>query len=122
MTSVADRTVDRALLPAAGLPSGLAPEMLARLAGRVVTVDAREAITVLAPFTLERLGDVPRCEPPDVEEALRRARAAQPELAATPARDLARVLLRFHDLLLARRAQCLDLVQLESGKARAHAL
>ncbi|MDB4888064.1 MAG: Aldehyde dehydrogenase, partial [Gemmatimonadetes bacterium] len=37
-------------------------------------------------------------------------------------RARAAVLLRFHDLLIARTEQALDLIQLESGKARRHAL
>jgi acyl-CoA reductase-like NAD-dependent aldehyde dehydrogenase len=38
-----------------------------------------------------------------------------------PMRHRARIFLRFHDLVLARQAQLLDLIQLESGKARVHA-
>ncbi|MEY2271925.1 succinic semialdehyde dehydrogenase, partial [Streptomyces sp. BF23-19] len=41
--------------------------------------------------------------------------------AALPVRRRAAVLLRFHDLVLARQAEILDLIQLETGKARLHA-
>lgn len=54
-------------------------------------------------------------------EAFDRARAAQPAWAAVPVRKRAAVLLRFHDLVLARQAEVLDLIQLETGKARLHA-
>lgn len=46
---------------------------------------------------------------------------AQAAWAATPARTRAAVLLRFHDLVLSRQAEVLDLIQLETGKARLHA-
>ncbi len=41
--------------------------------------------------------------------------------AQVPVRRRAAVLLRFHDLVLDRQAEVLDLVQLETGKARLHA-
>jgi succinate-semialdehyde dehydrogenase/glutarate-semialdehyde dehydrogenase len=110
------------MLPPSGLPSGVSPAMLGRLAERIVTVARREANVVQAPYTLEPLGTIPLGQPADVEEAVRRARIAQPAWAAVPPRRRARFLLRFHDLLLERREQVLDLIQLESGKARAHAL
>jgi acyl-CoA reductase-like NAD-dependent aldehyde dehydrogenase len=111
-----------ALLPAQGLPSGLSHASLLRLASQVVTVAPRAKLTVTAPFTLEPLGEIPRCDRDDVEAAVRRARSAQAAWSATPARARARVLLEFHDQLLARRDQVLDLIQLESGKARRDAL
>ncbi|MEU8825756.1 succinic semialdehyde dehydrogenase [Streptomyces sp. NPDC048636] len=74
------------------------------------------------PFTGEKLADLPESTPEDVAEAFDRARRAQPAWAATPARIRAAVLLRFHDLLLERQDEILDLIQLESGKTRLHAL
>jgi succinate-semialdehyde dehydrogenase/glutarate-semialdehyde dehydrogenase len=41
--------------------------------------------------------------------------------AQVPVRERAAVLLRFHDLVLQRQAEVLDLIQLETGKARLHA-
>ena len=38
-----------------------------------------------------------------------------------PSRNAGRVFLRFHDLLLHRQDEVLDLIQLETGKARRHA-
>ena len=94
-----------------------------RLARHVVLADdARASAAVRAPFTGAELGRVPLGTPADVREAVRRARAAQPTWAACSVRDRARVVLRFHDLLLDRREEVLDLIQLESGKARRHAL
>ncbi|MGW3289037.1 succinic semialdehyde dehydrogenase [Streptomyces sp. NPDC001002] len=74
-----------------------------------------------SPFTGEKLADLPESTPEDVAEAFATARAAQALWAQTPVRQRAAVLLRFHDLVLARQAEVLDLVQLETGKARLHA-
>lgn len=78
-------------------------------------------ITVDAPGHDRVLGRVPSCTTHDVRAAADRARAAQPAWAATPVHRRAEILLRFHDLLLERQAEVLDLIQLESGKARRHA-
>ncbi|MCB9372996.1 MAG: aldehyde dehydrogenase family protein, partial [Microthrixaceae bacterium] len=96
--------------------------LVERLAKRVTLAgDARDDIEVLAPFTGEVLGRTPAGTEDDVDEAVRRARAAQPAWAARPWRERAQVLLRFHDLVLDRQDEILDLIQLESGKARRHA-
>lgn len=94
------------------------PEVLAQLT-RGVTGSGRTASH--SPLTGEKLADLPESTPEDVERAFDRARAAQPAWAATPVRERAAVLLRFHDLVLQRQAEILDLVQLETGKARLHA-
>ena len=89
---------------------------------RITVADSTRArVPVIAPFTGQSLGEIPLCEAADVELAIRRARQAQPAWATRRARDRARVLIRFHDLLLDRRDEALDLIQLESGKARRHA-
>ena len=80
-----------------------------------------DAIDVRSPFTGEIVGTIRRGRAEDVEAAVRRCRAAQPAWGARPVRDRCAVLLRFHDLLLERREELLDLVQRESGKARRHA-
>jgi succinate-semialdehyde dehydrogenase / glutarate-semialdehyde dehydrogenase len=50
------------------------------------------------------------------------ARAAQQPWAARPLAERTAVFLRLHDLVLDRQREVLDLVQLETGKARRHAL
>lgn len=81
----------------------------------------RASIPVLAPFTGEPLGHVPRMQADDVARAASDARAAQLAWAATPLRDRARIFLRYHDLVLRHQSELLDLIQLETGKARRHA-
>ena len=57
----------------------------------------------------------------DVDEAFRRARKAQEAWARTSLDIRVDALLRLHDLVLAQQDQIIDLICLESGKARKHA-
>ncbi|MFJ2177342.1 succinic semialdehyde dehydrogenase [Streptomyces sp. NPDC087851] len=111
--------------PVAPTPTGVrtaadvvTPEVIAQLTRGVVGSGRTANHT---PFTGEKLADLPESTPEDVAAAYERARAAQPVWAARPVRQRAAVLLRFHDLLLERQAEVLDLIQLETGKARLHA-
>jgi acyl-CoA reductase-like NAD-dependent aldehyde dehydrogenase len=56
-----------------------------------------------------------------VELVVSRARAAQPAWAGLSFAARAKIFLRFHDLLLERQDEVLDIIQLETGKARRHA-
>ncbi|GAA3297809.1 succinic semialdehyde dehydrogenase [Streptomyces cinereospinus] len=94
------------------------PELIAQLT-RGVAGSGRTANHT--PFTGEKLADLPESTPKDVQHAFAAARAAQAVWARTPLRQRAAVLLRFHDLVLERQAEVLDLIQLETGKARLHA-
>ncbi|WP_372345064.1 succinic semialdehyde dehydrogenase [Streptomyces sp. KL116D] len=111
--------------PTAAAPEGartaadvVTPELVAQLTRGVVGSGRTANHT---PFTGEKLADLPESTPEDVAVAFERARAAQEVWAKTPVRKRAAVLLRFHDLVLARQAEVLDLIQLETGKARLHA-
>ena len=95
---------------------------LQRLVPRVATgAGERETMEILNPATGQVQATVPRCTPEDVQAAVRRARAAQARWRATSFDERRDILLRFHDLVLARQSELLDVVQLESGKARRHA-
>ncbi|MFE9447261.1 succinic semialdehyde dehydrogenase [Streptomyces sp. NPDC006739] len=94
------------------------PELVAQLTRGVVGSGRTANHT---PFTGEKLADLPESTPEDVLKAFEAARTAQAVWERTPVRERAAVLLRFHDLLLERQAEVLDLVQLETGKARLHA-
>lgn len=80
-----------------------------------------EQIRVVAPFDGSVLATLPACRVEDVDFAIACARAAQPDWAARSVSQRARVFLRFHDLLLRRQSEILDLIQLETGKARRYA-
>ncbi|MER6459510.1 succinic semialdehyde dehydrogenase [Streptomyces sp. NPDC001288] len=111
--------------PLAPAPAGartaadvVTPELVAQLTKGVVGSGRTANHT---PFTGEKLADLPESNPEDVAKAFEAARAAQAVWAKVPVRQRAAVLLRFHDLVLARQAEVLDLIQLETGKARLHA-
>jgi acyl-CoA reductase-like NAD-dependent aldehyde dehydrogenase len=99
----------------------LDPSRIERLAA-LVSSDSRKHTPVETPFTGEEIGAIPECTPDDVRRAVRRARDAQAAWAARSFADRRSILLRFHDALLSRRDEVLDLIQLESGKARRYAL
>ncbi|MFD5431058.1 succinic semialdehyde dehydrogenase [Kitasatospora sp. NPDC127067] len=97
------------------------PSLVARLATGVTATGEPDLVETVAPLTGERLASLPQSTPADVEVAFQLARRAQAAWAALPVRRRAAVLLRFHDLLLKRQDEVLDLVQAETGKARLHA-
>ncbi|MDI3417807.1 succinic semialdehyde dehydrogenase [Streptomyces luteolus] len=92
-----------------------------RDAGRGGQPEDAEPVTPVAPFDLAPTAAVPVCLPEDVAAAAADARAAGPAWARTPQRRRGEVVLAFHDLLLERQEQVLDLIQWETGKARYHA-
>jgi len=88
----------------------------------VTTVAERATLSVRTPVTGERFGTVPACESADVAAAVDRARAARSEWASRSLSERAAVLDRFADEVAADRDELLDVVQLETGKARLDAL
>jgi succinate-semialdehyde dehydrogenase / glutarate-semialdehyde dehydrogenase len=90
-----------------------------RLAARVaVPNEGRTRLPVSSPLTGAVIGEVPVGTGDDVAAAVARARDVQQAWAATPVRNRAAVLLRYHDLVLDRQDELLDLIQAENGKAR----
>jgi succinate-semialdehyde dehydrogenase/glutarate-semialdehyde dehydrogenase len=73
------------------------------------------------PLTGEPLATVPQCTAQDIELAVERARSAQAGWRESDWAMRRGVLLRFHDLMLDRQDEILDVIQIESGKARRHA-
>jgi succinate-semialdehyde dehydrogenase/glutarate-semialdehyde dehydrogenase len=90
------------------------------LTARVVATSGRTA-EVRSPIGDQPLAHVPQSSDADVDEAFRRARRAQESWARTPLDVRADALLRLHDLVLDRQDEIIDLICLESGKARKHA-
>ncbi|MBO0920583.1 aldehyde dehydrogenase family protein [Cellulomonas sp. zg-ZUI222] len=99
----------------------LEPDDVRPLLGRVVAAAGHATAASIAPFTGAPIAAVPLTTPADLPDAARRARAAQRLWVARPVAERAAVLLRVHDLLLERQSDVLDLVQVETGKARGHA-
>ena len=94
---------------------------IATLADRVAAAGERERMDVEQPFTGAPLGSVPRCTEGDVKAAIDRARGVQRSWRETSFAERKRILLRYHDLVLDRQEELLDLIQMETGKARRHA-
>lgn len=92
-------------------------QLLARIAAHAFPGSAGPA-THHAPWDGSPIRELPTCTPDDVAEAVRRSRAAQRQWAGLPFKARASVLLRFHDLLLDRQDEVLDLMQTEVGKTR----
>lgn len=99
----------------------LEPDEVRRLLAHVVTSPGAGTDVTRTPLTGAPVAAVPLSTAADVASAVAQARVAQRGWAATPVGARCAVLLRFHDLLLDRQSEVLDLIQLENGKARASA-
>ena len=97
------------------------PARSRRLASRVVASPTAETFTRTSPLTGAPIATLPMSTATDVSRAVDAARAAQVRWSATSFEERKRVLLRFHDVVLAKQVELLDLVQIESGKVRKHA-
>ncbi len=95
--------------------------LLERLASRAVDPGGADRLEVVSPLTGAVLGDVPLVDADSARKAAAVARDAQRAWAETPIARRAAVLRRFHDLVLDRQEEGLDLIQIENGKARLHA-
>ena len=98
---------------AAYVPTALVERLLAQVTARGGGEEA-----TLAPFTGESLFTYPLASEADVQDAFDRARAAQRAWAARPVRERAEIIGRIHHMALARQSELIDLLQLESGRAR----
>ena len=77
---------------------------------------------LINPVSGKRVADIPQMTAAQVETAINKLRTqAAPSWSATPIRDRAKVLLRLHDLMFKNQDKMLDVLQLETGKSRAHA-
>jgi succinate-semialdehyde dehydrogenase/glutarate-semialdehyde dehydrogenase len=97
------------------------PALVRRLARRVVAAPRAAQHVSHTPMTGAPLASLPLSTREDVVVAVDAARAAQREWARTPMELRERILLRYHDLVLERQVELLDVVQLESGKTRLQA-
>ncbi len=96
--------------------SAIDSELAARLASRVAASGG--TVSTIAPFTGQPLATLPVSSPDDVAAAYERAREAQRQWARLGPAERARPFLRLHDLILQRQREILDILQLETGKAR----
>jgi succinate-semialdehyde dehydrogenase/glutarate-semialdehyde dehydrogenase len=95
----------------------LEPTYVRTLTSRVLSTTG-ESLPTYSPLNNQPLGTIPLSSAEDVAEAFKRARRAQEAWARTSVDERERVLLRLHDLVLARQDEIGDIVCWESGKAR----
>ncbi|MFC8530375.1 succinic semialdehyde dehydrogenase [Nocardia sp. NPDC057227] len=100
----------------AALPADLVKPLLER-----ATAGGAPSVEVFAPATGAKIADLPQSSTDDIERAFSTARAAQAQWAARPVRERVAVLRKLHDIVLGEQETILDIVQTETGKARAHA-
>jgi len=101
--------------PATG-EDGEHPADLAGLGTSVTTAGDFETFAVESPFDGGAIGELPACGPDDVEAAV--DRATDSAWRDTDPAHRAEVFVRFHDLVLERQAEIIDVIQAETGKAR----
>lgn len=102
--------------------SRLPGDLVERLVQQVAAVrPAPVTAASHSPLTGELIAEYPDCTPDDVYAAFGKARAAQAAWGQLPVQHRTKIFRRFHDLVLEREAQLLDLVQIETGKSRKHA-
>jgi acyl-CoA reductase-like NAD-dependent aldehyde dehydrogenase len=78
-------------------------------------------VAVIKPKTGNTIYELPQQSAEQVADAVKAARLAQVPWAQTPAKERAAWLYALHDLILEEQDKLMDIVQLETGKARAHA-
>lgn len=81
-----------------------------------------QTYSVTSPVTNEILDTITLSNEQDIINAAARARAVQPAWATLPYKTRARILLNFHDRLLANPDAVMDTIQAETGKSRRDAL
>lgn len=100
------------------LAPNVSRSLLDELVSRIDVSSGSDQLAVLAPFTDTELAVVPVADDVDVATAIETARSAQRAWAARSVKERARTLIRFHDLLIEHADVAMDIIQLESGKAR----
>ncbi|GAB2968650.1 succinic semialdehyde dehydrogenase [Nocardioides montaniterrae] len=98
----------------------LEPSHVKRLTDRILSTTGR-TLPLTSPLDGAPLANIPQSSEEDVDEAFRRARIAQAAWAQTSIAEREAAMLRLHDIVLERSSEILDLITLESGKARKHA-
>jgi len=78
-------------------------------------------ITIVNPATGKKIYDLPQLSVGQVAKAVADARISQPAWASVTVSERSKIMFRLHDLMLENQERLMDLLQLETGKSRAHA-
>ena len=98
-----------------GMSETSIPNLLAHLPA------SPDQVTIVNPSTGKKIYDLPQLSVAQVAKAVADARLAQPVWAKTPVKQRSKALFALHDLMLKNQDNLMDLLQLETGKSRAHA-
>lgn len=79
------------------------------------------SVALVNPVSGKRVTDVPQMSAEQVQEAMTKLRAAAKGWADTPVRERAKAIAKLHDVMFEHKDKLLDVLQLETGKSRAHA-
>jgi succinate-semialdehyde dehydrogenase/glutarate-semialdehyde dehydrogenase len=82
--------------------------------------ESSDQVTIVNPSSGKKIYDLPQLSLAQVAKAVADARIAQPAWAKTTVKERSESLYRLHDLLLKNQDNIMDLLQLETGKARSH--
>lgn len=94
----------------------------AYVAGKWVAANSDNGLAVTNPATGEVLGTVPACSERMVDEAIAAAQKAQKQWAARTAKDRAKIMRGWYELIMANRDDLAEILTLEQGKPVAEAL
>ena len=83
--------------------------------------ESEATVPLINPANGKRITDVPQQSAETVVAAIDRLRDHAAEWAATDVRERAAIISKVHDVMLANQDKLLDVLQLETGKSRAHA-
>lgn len=95
---------------------------LQALKARIAVTGVRQMLTVKAPFTGAVLEAIPNCNAEDIAAAMTKARTTQEIWKKCSLAERAKIFIRLHDMLFDAKDEVLDLIQLENGKSRHHAM
>ncbi|NYG59980.1 aldehyde dehydrogenase (NAD+)/succinate-semialdehyde dehydrogenase/glutarate-semialdehyde dehydrogenase [Nocardioides daedukensis] len=98
-------------------PASVTDEFLNRLVSRVPSTSGG-TWKLTEVYTGEVLVELPQSTPEDIERAFETSRKAQQEWAQWPLKKRLKVFKKFHSLVLKHNETIVDLIQVESGKAR----
>jgi succinate-semialdehyde dehydrogenase/glutarate-semialdehyde dehydrogenase len=98
----------------------LSPTAARRLTARVFSTTGQSKTTT-SPTDGAPVADVPLSSTEDVQTAFARARVAQKAWSKRPLRERAAILRRLAEMIIDRQDEILDIIQIETGKARVHA-
>ncbi|MDT0200864.1 succinic semialdehyde dehydrogenase [Nocardioides sp. AE5] len=98
-------------------PAAVTDRFLERLVSRVPSTSGG-TWKLTEVYTGEVLVELPQSTPADIEQAFATARAAQAEWSQWPLKKRLKVFKKFHSLVLKHNSTIVDLIQVESGKAR----